>query len=92
MAIMFIIERPDDVEDWCDPADKANDTSVRKIIDFESARAALVQEQQGDDRLRALDRSSRTLRDYWLELWLTVVISFGVMVCWLLVIVWLCRF
>jgi len=89
---MFIIERPNDLEDWCDPADEANDTSARKIIDFESARAALEQEQQGHDLVRALDHSPRTLRDYWLELWLTVAISFGVLVCWFLVLVWLCRF
>lgn len=89
---MFIIERPNDLEYWCDPVDEANDTSARKIIDFESARAALEQEQQGHDLVRALDHSPRTLRDYWLELWLTVAISFGVLVCWFLVLVWLCRF
>ena len=89
---MFIIERPNDLEHWCDPADETNDASARKIIDFESARAALEQEKQGHDRVRAPGRSSRTLRDYWLELWLTVAISFGVLVCWFLVLVWLCRF
>lgn len=89
---MFITERPNDLEHWCDPADEADDMPGRKIIDFESARAALEQETRGYDRLCAVDRSSRTLRDYWLELGLTVAISFGVLVCWFLVLVWLCRF
>jgi hypothetical protein len=91
---MFIIEEPEDLEDRCQPdlIDEANDMSTRKIIDFESARTALEQEKQGHLSLRALDRSSRTLRDFWVHLWLTVVAALAVLVCWFLVVVWVCRF
>ena len=91
---MFIIEGPEDLERRCQPdlAEEASDMSTRKIIDLEAARIALEQEKQGHNSLRALERSSRTLRDFWVRLSLTVASSLAVLVCWFLVVAWLCRF
>jgi hypothetical protein len=89
--MMFIVEEPNDLahQRKLGAHDESNDLVTRKIIDFESARKAL---EQGEPYRGGLDERSWLMRRIgvsWLELLLTVAISFALLLFWFAAVLWL---
>jgi hypothetical protein len=91
--MMFIIEEPNDLGHQGGPGagDEADDMVTRKIIDFESARKALEQEEPYRDGLEERSWLVRRFGVSWVELSLPVAIFFALLLCWFGGVLWLCR-